>query len=114
MNQAVRVVFDSLREVAWDDFGGSYVLAGSVFAHPPRLLIMQNFTDQDALISFDGVTTHMFLPEGGQVVLDFASNASSVAGMWSMSVGEGVYVQDNGTPPTTGSVFASVAYGKGE
>ena len=114
MNQAVRVQFDALRSQAFGAVAVGYTVVGSVFAHPVRLLVMQNYTNASVTLSFDGVTDHMQLAAGAQIVLDFASDASAVAGIWSLSVGEGVYIKQSGAAPTSGSFFVSAAYGKGE
>lgn len=114
MNQAVRVQFDALRSLGFVEIAAGYTIVGTVFEHPIRLLLMQNYTDGDVSISFDGVNDHMVLSNGAQVVLDFASDASSVAGIWSLAIGDGVYVKQLGAAPTTGSFYVSGAYGKGE
>jgi len=114
MNQSVRVQFDTLRSQAFGDTGAAYAIVGSVFDHPIRLLVMQNYSDGDFTISFDGINDHMVLSNGAQVVLDFASDASSVAGMWSLASGDGVYIKQLGAAPTTGSFYVTGAYGKGE
>lgn len=114
MNQAVRVKFDTLRSLGFGSFAAGYTQVGTNFAHPIRLLVMQNLTDGAATISFDGVTDHMVLPSGGQVVFDFASDTSLIAGMWSLSIGDSVWVKENGAAPTVGSFYVSGAYGKGE
>lgn len=114
MNQAVQVVFDTLRTDAFGSILVGYSIIGTPFAHPIRLLVMQNMTDGNVIISFDGVNDHMFLPSTGQIVLDFASDASEVAGMWSLPIGAGVWVKQSGTAPTTGNFWVSAAYGKGE
>ena len=114
MNQAVRVQWDALRSLGFASFAAGYTIVGTAFAHPIRLLVMQNLTNGTATVSFDGVTDHMVLPSGGQIVLDFASDASFVAGMWSLAVGDSVWVKNNGAAPTSGSFYVSAAYGKGE
>ena len=113
MNQSVRVQFDTLRSLAFGSIAAGYTVVGSVFAHPVRLLVIQNYTDGDLTFSFDGINDHLQLGQGSQIVLDFASDASSVAGMWSLSVGDGVYVKQSEVP-TTGSVYVTGAYGRGE
>lgn len=114
MNQSVLAVWDTLRESAFGDITGAFTVVDSVFAHPVRLLVMQNLTDVRLLISDDGTNSRWTLPSGGQIVLDYASDASAVAGMWSMAVGAGIYVRSDGAAPTSGAFYVSAAYGKGE
>ena len=114
MNQATRVLFAPLQNRPFGTITGSYQVVEAVFAHPIRLLVVQNYTDADMVFSFDGVNDHMVLNAGDQIVFDFASDQSAVAGMWSLAIGDGVYVRSNGVAPTTGDVYVTGAYGKGE
>jgi hypothetical protein len=115
MGQAVRVLWDPIRELVFGGIAGNYNPVGTPFEHPARMLIMQNFTDVQIFISFDFITTNLTLPPGGQIVLDYMSDQSSTGGEFLQAIGTQVFIADDGVnPATSGSFFVSVVYGKGE
>lgn len=114
MSQSVLVEWDTLRALPFGGIGHVFAPVGTPFDHPARIIIMQNLTDVLLFISF-GNTTNLALPSGGQIVLDYMSDQSSLGGEFLQTAGTQVLVADDGVnPATTGTFFVSVIYGKGE
>jgi hypothetical protein len=114
MNQAIVVEWDSLRSLAFGGIAGAYAPVGTPFNHVARIVIMQNFTDTQLLISFDGVNDNLTLPPGGQLIIDYMSDKSATGGSFAQQEGTQVYAKDNGVAATAGSFYVAVIYGKGE
>lgn len=114
MGQSIVVKWDALRTAAFGAIGGAYSTVGTPFDHVVRILIMQNLTNQQVLISFDGVTDNLTLPIGGQLVLDYMSDQSRVGGEFAQPIGTQVYVKNAGVAPTVGNFYVGLIYAKGE
>jgi len=112
MSFGVRMVPDTLRSLAFGGIGANYAPVGSVFAHPMRLINIQNLTDAILLFSFDGVTDHVIVPNESGIIYDFCTNRVGMAGAM-ISNGTTMYVKQSGVP-TSGSVYISCFYGFGE
>lgn len=119
MNQSIVVQWDALRTAAFGAIGAAYIPVGTPFGFAARMLILQNLTDQELIISFglEGadvtlLTDNLALHSGGQIVLDYMSDQSSVGGSFAQPIGTQVYVKDNGVGPGTGAFYVSVVYGK--
>ena len=74
--------------------------------HPPRKRIINNFTDIDIWISFDGIVNHIAIPKGGHFVDDDATNGTVLPAHTTF------YVKrfTAGVAPTSGSVVLSLGY----
>lgn len=114
MSSAIKVQWDALRTAAFGAIGGAYSAVGTPFAHMTRILIMQNLTNQQVLVSFDGVTDNLTLPTGGQLILDYMSDQSLLGGEFLQAIGTQVYVKNAGVAPTTGNFYVGLIYAKGE
>lgn len=112
MSFGVRIVPDTLRSLAFGGIGAAYAAVGSVFAHPMRLINIQNLTDAILLFSFDGVNDHVIVPNESGIIYDFCTNRVGMAGAM-ISNGTQIFVKQSGVP-TSGSVYISCFYGFGE
>ena len=108
---AQRVKWNELKSLAFGSIGAPYVAVGTPFEKPIHLLKMQNFTDQNLLISFDGITDHDVLAANSAWVYDFGSNKTETAGGLFLPQGMRVYVkQEAGMAPSTGNCYAASIY----
>lgn len=105
-----RVRFETLRTVAFGGISGTYAALGSPLLHGARLIILDNLTNDDLLISFDGTNDHMVLVSTSAKIIDFASNKVGPVGQLELSKGTQVYVKQLSGAPTAGSVYLSVIY----
>lgn len=105
-----RIRYEDLRSIPFGSITGTYAGIGSAFAHPVRILKINNTTDSDLYISFDGINDQDTIIAHSGSVLDYASNRIDPVGQLEQSVGERVYVKVITTTPTTGGVFVTVIY----
>lgn len=107
---AIRMQFETLREIAYSSLTTSYISIGGPLLNPARQFILQNLTDQNVYFSLDGVNPIIKLPSGGYLISDVASNKTNIVGLF-MVEGDIMYVKYDVTAPSAGSVCFSVMYG---
>lgn len=107
---AQKIRYEVLRSLAFGSIGAGYVGIGAAFANPVRMLMIDNLTDQNVIISFDGINDHTIVAAHSGKVLDYASNKMAPADHLEQAVGERVYVKAVSVLPTLGSVYVSVIY----
>lgn len=90
----------------------TYTTLGSSFVNPTRLIHLQNLTDVDVTISFDGVDDHLYVASGGFVLFDVTTNRDAQAVGLFFSVGTRLYVRSVSGDPTLGVVALSTLYGR--
>ncbi len=105
-----RVRYENLRSIAFGSITGTYAGVGASFANPVRILMIDNISDADVYVSFDGVNDKTIVAARSGKVIDYASNRTEPIGQLEQSVGERVYVKVITTLPTVGGVFVSVIY----
>ena len=106
-----RVKFEPVRYLAAGSIGALFPTAvGLPFAHPVRLIHINNLTDVDLLFSFDGVVSHGVIAARGFVLYDYGSNKADAVGFLEQSVGERVYVQAITVLPSLNGVYVTVMY----
>lgn len=111
MNPNASIVkFDILREIGFASISGTFAAVGAILAYPVRILKITNTTNEDVIISFDGVNDRDYIPAGTFVLYDFCSNASAQGGYFELHANQYIYAADNGVAPTSGSVFATCVY----
>lgn len=106
---ATRLQAEPIRSLAAGSVVAGYAAIGTAFANPVRILIINNLTDEDVMISFDGTNDHLAISGPGSFVLDITSN-KAVANALYVAKGTIVYAKRIGTP-TSGSVYVSAFYG---
>lgn len=113
-NLAIRVLPEPIRSLGFASFSGSsYVGIGASFVNPIHSYKINNNTDVDVMISWDGINDHEFVPAHSGFVNDVASNKSINAGTLEVARGTRFYVRDISGAPTMGAVYISVFYGFG-
>jgi hypothetical protein len=109
-NNAIQLFVEPQRVIAAGAISGIYAGIGTVYTHPVRLYMLQNFTDAALQFSWDGIDDHFPLPAGGSMIIDVTSNKSATGGMFAISENDRTYVKRIGIP-TTGSVYLSIFFG---
>jgi hypothetical protein len=110
-NLAVRVMPEPVRSLAFGSISGTYAGIGTPFLNPVHLFIIQNFTDQSVMISWDGINDHFPVASMGYIIMDVTSNKTVTAGSFMIAQGTRFYVKQLSGAPSLGSVYLSVFYG---
>lgn len=108
-----RLYPEVLRELDYTSLSGSYIGIGTPFANPSVQTIIQNLTDQDVYISWDGINNHLRLVSGCAWDTDNCANKTSSDGAY-FPAGQRFYAKlVGGTSPTLGVVCITTLYGAG-
>ena len=90
---------------------GAYVLLGTTFANPARIVKIQNLIDADLDISIDGITAYDVVPSQGGWIYDYSSDRSNQAGCLEVPAGTQFYVKYNNAGSTNSkSVYLVLIY----
>lgn len=108
-NIAIRLQAEPIRSLGFAAIVAGYTAVGSALLNPIRLLIVNNLTDKDVMLSFDGVNDHIAIGSKGSFVLDITSNKGVAGGLF-LAKGTIMYVKRIGIP-TSDSVYISTFYG---
>ena len=109
-----KVAFETLREATPAQIGATYAAVGAALAHNCRLLNLQNASDGDVYISFDGTNNHVHLAavssgNAAQRQYNFQENAVANQ-LFGMAKGVTIYAKDGTTPPANGNLIIEVVY----
>jgi hypothetical protein len=112
-NNAVQAATEPLRSLAFGSISGTYAAVGTPFANPCRILMLQNFTDQQMFFSDDSTVAagKWTLPSGGQLIIDYEANKTETGGAFAYPQGTQIYVKQ-ASAPGSGSVYVGVTYGR--
>lgn len=108
-NGGVRVVPETLRQIASGAIGVGFTAIGAAYDHSIRIISLKNLTDVELYFSYDGVTIHEILPASSALVLDFTANSSSIQFPFIAS-GTTIYTTYAVGAPTTGIAAVSAYY----
>lgn len=116
-----RLLFEPLRFIESEDITDSYSIAATMkdadgtiaLNHPVRLIMIDNFTDQNMIFSFDGINDHFVVHSASSKVLDIGSN-KEMDGSYFLGKGEVLYIKYAADPTNGTFVYYSVAYAKGD
>jgi hypothetical protein len=108
---SIRVLPELVRTLAFGGISGAYAVVGTPLLNPARIIIFQNFTDGDMMISFDGVNDHLPVAKTGFVLLDVTANKTGSVQGFSIAQGTQFYIKQI-SAPSTGSFYISSFYGK--
>ena len=101
---------EAVRTLAFGSIVAGYTQVGGKFTKVSRLLALQNFTDADLMLSFDGTVDHIPIRSNSSFILDVTTNKAKDDGFF-VEVGTKISVKRIGIP-TTGSFYISSIYGK--
>ena len=107
---SIKIRYETLRSIAFGDISGGYSPVGSSFENAVRMIKVTNTTDADMIISYDGSRDMDVIPARTAQILDYGSNKTSVGGQLDQSLGERLYVRQESSSPTLGSVYATIIY----
>jgi len=107
---SVRVRYEPLRSIAFGGISGSYVGVGLPFSNPVRILKVTNLTDEDILVSLNGIDDHDIVAANGFFLYDYASNKSNAAGLLEQPQGDRIYVKAESDLPAIGNLYVTVVY----
>jgi len=113
MSVSVQALFMPLASLPAASIVAGYTAIQGEFSHPIRSIQIYNDTDAAVIVSFDGTTDHFFYPSKFGNILDISANREGVSDQFFIAGNFGVYVKQSGVP-TTGLVWVSAYYGKGE
>lgn len=108
------VRFDAIREISAASVTNSYQALGNPIDQNWRVMKISNNTDGDMKFSANGSADNIFVPAGGFVLFDFATNAQNVkdTDWFVLRLGTQIYVKYV-TAPTTGSIYVEGIYSTG-
>jgi len=107
-SQALRATSIAVQTVAFGSLTNAFVALGAAMPEPIRILKINNTTDADIYISFDGTTNNDVVVASSGMVLDVTTNKSVEQGMF-LKQGTVFYVKYI-TAPTSGNVYLSAYY----
>ncbi|MFI5332580.1 MAG: hypothetical protein ACHQVS_00595 [Candidatus Babeliales bacterium] len=102
--------YETLRSLGHASVGAGFTAIGTAFLNPVRILMVDNSTDVNLIISFDGINNHMFIAANSGRVIDYASDAELPVGKLSQAADVIVYAKEESGGPTVGNVYVSVVY----
>lgn len=110
-----KVVNEAERTLAAADWV-SYTPIQTATEHPARIAVLQNLTNQTVTFSMDGTTALITLATNGAVVFDLTANTGNAINDHGDFLGMGIrfWVKKTSAAPTTGAVYVSLLYRKGE
>lgn len=107
---AMRLRYETLRSLPFSSISGTYAGVGTPFLNPARVVKIFNLTDANLLISLNGIDDVDIVPSQTGQILDIGSNKSDQAGNFEEPAGDRIYVKQESTPATSGSVYVTVIY----
>ena len=108
---SVRVQFDDLRALPFDQVIDTYTLVGTIFSVPVRVIKIYNSTDASITVSYNGgVSDQDAFPAQSGTIYDYGSNKANQAGTFDQPVRQGVWVKYRSGVPTSGEVTVTVMY----
>ena len=110
ISSAQRVIFENLRSLGFASIGAGYTAVGTAFANPVRQLEIENGTNANLIISFDGVHDKAFIAANSGKIYDFGSNKNDAAGNLEQPKGTTLYVKEESGAPTSGTLYVAVIY----
>lgn len=110
MNSAQIVRFETLRSIAFGAISGTYAAVGTAFVHSARVIAIDNTSDADLFLSFDGINNHLIVISHSGKIIDFSSNRTEPVGVLEIPANTIVYVKQTSGAPTLGSVYVTSMY----
>ncbi len=106
---AISLVPEPVRSIAFGSISGTYAGIGTALTNPSRIIVIQNLTDANLMISENGIDDHYPIAANSAQIWDYASNQSHQQGAFK-AAGTRFYVKTIGSPGS-GSVYVSTQYG---
>lgn len=107
-----RAEFDSLRESDFGSITTSYTPLGNSLNINPRIIGLNNDTNANIYVSFDGIKDHVKLTGYSDKVFDIAANKIRNDGFF-LGKRRKIYVKYESVLATFGSFWIELVYGMG-
>jgi hypothetical protein len=107
--QSLKVTAIPVQTVAFGDVTDSFEAMGVGMPAALRILKINNTTDSDVYVSYDGTTEHDVVVAGSGMVVDITTNKSVEEGLF-LPEGTIVYIEYVSGAPTSGNVYLSAYY----
>ena len=104
MSRKIRVKVEAIRSLAFGSIAAGYTAVGTALANPSKLIIFDNLTDANIIISLDGVTDHFIVPAQGFKLIDLASNKTDESGFF-IAEGTIFYAKREAGAPSSGNLY---------
>ena len=100
---------EPLISLAFGSIVAGYTAIGEAFKEPASMLLIQNFTDKDLMISTNGIEDHFPIKAGASLIFDIGSNRTVKRDLFRPERTI-YYVKRIGTP-TSGSIYVTSFHG---
>jgi hypothetical protein len=110
LTSSVRVRYDIMQSINSLDITNDFQSVGLPFANPVRILKVTNLTNENMLISLNGIDNHDIVPANSFFLYDYASNKANAAGLLEQPQGDRIYVAAESTLPSIGNVYVTSVY----
>lgn len=107
-----RVEFEAVREVAFGGIGAAYAALGAVTSDNVRQIKINNATDAEVYISFDGINDHIRLAANSFDLWDFTANKVRDDGFF-IATNTTIFQRRVAGAPTVGNLWVSTVIGAG-
>lgn len=104
--------FEELRTLAFGGISSSYAPVGAATEHRIRLVCFNNSTNQDILVSLNGVTDRLRVVANGFKLLDVSTNTDCSNALF-LPIGTTFYIKDEGSAATSGKFWIETLYAAG-
>ena len=111
MSYSQVAIADVMRSALAANINAAYAAVGTPFLHYIRIMYMDNLTNQNVVISFDGINDNFILPPSGFKTVDFTANEVSSYKGFFPPVNLQVYAKYTSVQPTTGSLYIQAIFG---
>jgi len=105
-----RAEFDKLRELSFGSITTNYLALGIRLNVKPRIIGLNNGTNEAIYISFDGDDNHLKLAANSYKIFDISANKIRNNGFF-IGKRKIIYVKYASTLATSGSVWAEIVHG---
>lgn len=105
MAYGTRVAFQPVREVTFGSISGTFASVGTPLTDHTRVIGLNNSTNAELYISFDGVTNHLRMAANSFKLYDLSANKVRDDGLF-LPIGTQIYVKQVSSAPNSGAVWA--------
>lgn len=105
--------FETMRSLAFGSIGAGFTIVGSAFTFPSRVLMVTNLTNQAIIFSDDGVNNSFILTSNSAMIIDMMTNRTAIDNAQFPKY-MGISAKHNGVAPTSGAVYVSSVFCKGD
>jgi len=113
MDYSNRLRFDTIRTLAFGGISGVFAAVGGALTVKPRLIKIQNVTNQPVELTSDGTNVQDYIPANSFTLYDLTANKVTINGAF---ISEGVIFSVRRpvgvANPTSGAIYITIIYGE--